>query len=1054
MSDNAPAAATAVKNTGDRYVELHCISNFSFLCGASHPEELVAQAAKLGYRALAITDECSLAGVVKAHSAASTCQLKLIIGSVFVLAEGIRLLLLAPDLAAYRQISALITRARLRRPKGQYHIELADFWREQPHYLTIWLIDDNADNEAIAEQLRESFHTDLWMGIALSRVAGEQQRYLRCYQIAKRHRIAMTACGNVHMHLATRKPLLDVLTAIRSNTAIDQMGRALQANADLHLRPGPQLNKLYPPALTQAASAIADRCHFRLDSLRYQYPNEVVPPGRSAGSFLRELTFAGAAQRWPEGTSSSVQALLEKELLLIAAMRYEHYFLTVYDIVQFARSQAILCQGRGSAANSAVCYCLFITEVDPARSQLLFERFISKERDEPPDIDVDFEHERREEVIQYIYRKYGRQRAALAATVICYRPRSAVRDVGKALGLDQGLIDKLAKSMSWWNKLEQLQQLLGQTGVTAQLFLQLVEEIQGFPRHLSQHVGGFIISSEAISQLVPLENAAMDNRTIIQWDKTDLESLGLMKVDILALGMLSAIRKSLSYIGAVNSADASADTTDHSSGTPTLQLQQIPAEDRATYAMLCQADTIGVFQIESRAQMSMLPRLRPQTFYDLVIQIAIIRPGPIQGGMVHPFLRRRQGLESVTYANEALREVLARTLGVPIFQEQVIKLAMVAAGFSGGEADQLRRAMTSWGKNDRLDFFRDKLVDGMLARGYTLDFAERLFNQMKGFGAYGFPESHSASFALLAYASSWLKYHHPGAFYCGLLNSQPMGFYAPAQLVQAATRQGVTVLPVCVNYSDWDHQLSAGNTLRLGFRLLKGLHRATAERLSTLRSKRLFQSMADLLARTQLNRGERNTLVRADAFRCFDSHRYQSQWQVSAVEEYRPLLASAEPLDDGIELAAPSEVDDIRWDYSYSGLTLRRHPLALLRDKPSFRRCVRASDLSTMKAGSLLHIAGLVTCRQRPGSAGGVLFITLEDETGYANIIVWKNRQQAFRQAIISGRLLLIRGALQRSDKLPQLNAEQQTPVIHVVASVIEDLTAAMPLDTHSHDFH
>jgi len=1048
--------------TAGSYVELHCISNFSFLRGASHPEELVSRAAKLGYRALAITDECSLAGIVRAHTAARACQLKLIIGSEFVLAEGTRLLLLAPDLAAYRQISALISRARLRSPKGQYHIELADFLREEPRYLTIWLIDDNTNNEPIAQQLRTSFAHNLWMGIALSRQAGEQQRYLRCYQIASRYRIPMTACGNVHMHLATRKPLLDVLTAIRRNTTIGQLGRALQANAELHLRPGPQLAKLYPPALIQTANAIAERCHFRLDSLRYQYPDEVVPPGRSAGSFLRELTLAGAKQRWPEGTSASVQALLEKELTLIAELRYEHYFLTVYDIVQFARSQKILCQGRGSAANSAVCYCLFITEVDPARSQLLFERFISRERDEPPDIDVDFEHERREEVIQYIYRKYGRQRAALAATVISYRPRSAVRDVGKALGLDQSVLDKLAKSLSWWSKPEQLQQLLGQTGiagVSAQLFLQLLEEILGFPRHLSQHVGGFIISSEAISQLVPLENAAMDNRTVIQWDKTDLESLGLMKIDILALGMLSAIRKSLSYIPAANSADNSYDNTHDTTendGTEArrLQLQDIPAEDPATYTMLCQADTIGVFQIESRAQMSMLPRLRPQTFYDLVIQIAIIRPGPIQGGMVHPFLRRRQGLESVNYASEQLREVLARTLGVPIFQEQVIQLAMVAAGFSGGEADQLRRAMASWGKNGRLDLFRDKLVNGMLARGYTLDFAERLFSQMKGFGAYGFPESHSASFALLAYASSWLKCHHPGAFYCGLLNSQPMGFYAPAQLVQDATRHGVMVLPVCVNNSDWDHQLTAGNSLRLGFRLLKGLYRSTAVRLRALRADRPFQSMADLLARVQLDRGERNVLVRADAFRCFDSHRYQSQWQISAVEEYRPLLATAETLDDGIELAPPREVDDIRWDYSYSGLTLRRHPMALLRDQPAFRRCVKATQLSTLKPGSLLQIAGLVTCRQRPGSASGVLFITLEDETGYANIIVWKNRQQSYRQAIISGRLLLIRGALQRSDTLPGLSPEQQTPVIHVVASVIEDMTAAMPLKTSSHDFH
>lgn len=1051
--------------SSDNYAELHCISNFTFLRGASHPEELVMQAAKLGYRAIAITDECSLAGIVRAHTAAKTCNITLLIGSEFLLAEGIRLLLLAPDKVAYSQISNLISRARLRCPKGSYHISLSDFQRETAHYLTIWLIDDCnknkevMDNDLFAELLCDTFPNDLWIGICLSKQAHEQQRYMRYHQVALKHHIPMTACGNVHMHLATRKPLQDVLIAIKNNTDVRQLGNKILPNAELHLRPVKQLQKIYPPALITTALSIASRCQFNLDSLHYQYPDEVVPPNKTAGQFLRELTIDGAHKRWPEGITNRINALIDKELKLISELKYEHYFLTVYDIVQFARNQKILCQGRGSAANSAVCYCLFITEVDPARSQLLFERFISKERNEPPDIDVDFEHERREEVIQYIYRKYGRERAALAATVITYRPRSAVRDVGKALGLSQGIIDKLAKSLSWWNKLEQLEQLLisvniKKNSISAQLFLQLVDEILGFPRHLSQHVGGFIICKQSISALVPLENAAMDDRTVIQWDKTDLESLGLMKIDILALGMLSAIRKSLAYITdlSVNNNKIEKDLD----GQKEFQLQDIPAEDAATYEMLCKADSIGVFQVESRAQMSMLPRLRPLTFYDLVIQIAIIRPGPIQGGMVHPFLRRRQGLESISYANEELKAVLERTLGVPIFQEQVIKLAMVAAGFSGGEADQLRRAMASWGKNGHLDLFRDKLVGGMLERGYSIDFAERLFSQMKGFGAYGFPESHSASFALLAYASSWIKCHHPGAFYCGLLNSQPMGFYAPAQLVQDARRHGVEVLAVCINNSQWDHHLEAANILRLGFRQLKGLHQRSADKLTRIRQAGTFISMADLIERTQLNRLERNVLVRADAFHCFSSHRYQSQWQVSGIEESRPLLTmdSSDSLDDGIVLAPPREVDDIRWDYNYTGLTLRRHPMSLLREHPYFRRCCSASELTTIKHGNFVQVAGLVTCRQRPGTATGVLFITLEDETGYSNIIVWKNRQQYYRQAIISSRLLLIKGTLQRTDNIPNLGLDQQTPVVHVVASVIEDMTNMMPLKTSSHDFH
>ncbi|MFT5690817.1 MAG: error-prone DNA polymerase [Oceanicoccus sp.] len=1061
LSGLKPSKLEHIKPTQD-YAELHCMSNFTFLRGASHPEELVNEAASLGYKAIAITDECSLAGVVRAHVAAKDKNIKLLVGSEFFLTEGIHLVLLASNKKSYTQISGLISRARLASPKGSYTITLEDFKRETAHFLTLWLIDDfqdddsNSQNMIFANELRKLFPENLWMGITLSRKHHEQQRYLKFYQIAAQYHIPMTACGNIHMHSASRKPLQDVLTSIRFNNQVSQMGKQLLANGEQFLHPIRQLKAIYPLPLLQETLLISSLCEFNLDSLQYQYPDEVVPPGKTAKIFLRELTEEGATKRWPEGVPNKVVLLIEKELALISELKYEQYFLTVYDIVQFARNQNILCQGRGSAANSAVCYCLFITEVDPARGQLLFERFISKERDEPPDIDVDFEHERREEVMQYIYRKYGRQHAALAATVITYRPRSAVRAVGKALGLDQGLIDKLAKSLSWWNKLEQLDELLNnarikKNAISAQLFLQLVGEILGFPRHLSQHVGGFIISRDPISHLVPLENAVMENRTVIQWDKTDLEALGLMKVDILALGMLSAIRKSLGYISTLKSREQCNGSTSYS-----FQLEDIPSEDPATYQMLCRADSIGVFQIESRAQMSMLPRLRPQKFYDLVIQIAIIRPGPIQGGMVHPFLRRRQGLELVSYANSELREVLERTLGVPIFQEQVIKLAMVAAGFSGGEADQLRRAMASRGRNGHLDMFRDKLVNGMLERGYSIDFAERLFSQIQGFGAYGFPESHSASFALLAYASSWIKCHHPGAFFCGLLNSQPMGFYAPTQLIQDAKRHDVIVLPICVNHSQWDHQLTNSHILRLGFRLIKGIHKATAKRIIDARHASLFDSMPNLLHRVNLNRHERNCLVRADAFGCFNSHRYQSQWEISGVEETRPLLAfeNNTPLDDDIILDAPQERDDIRWDYSYTGVSLRRHPMALIRQDSYLRRCCSADNLPKMKNGSFVQICGLVTCRQRPSTASGVLFITLEDETGYANIIVWENTQNFFRQIITNSRILLVKGTLQCSELLPNVEASEQTPVIHVVANFMEDLTHLMPLKTTSHDFH
>jgi error-prone DNA polymerase len=1038
------------------YAELHCLSNFSFLRGASRPEELVWRAAQLGYRALAITDECSLAGVVKAHVAAKQCRLHLIIGSELQLEEGLKIIVLAPDRSAYSELSGLITLARRRSPKGEYQVSLRDITFHLKRCLLIWIPNpgSNDHNTNHGRQLRSIFKHRLWLGVNHYRSEAETERYSYLLQLASDLDIAMVACGDVHMHVSQRKRLHDVLTATRYNTCVDQLGRQRHSNSQRHLRSLEKISLLYPPALLRQSLIIAQQCTFNLSELRYEYPQEVVPKGMSAREYLRERVGTGARQRWPLGVPAAVKLRIAHEFELIEELEYEYYFLTVYDIVRFARKQKILCQGRGSAANSVVCYCLFITEISPENISLLFERFISRERDEPPDIDVDFEHERREEVIQYIYDKYSRKRAALAATVITYRSRSAVRDVGKALGLDPIFIDDLAKSLAWWDRKGDLKKRFQEQGLSdseessedlAELFHQLVQEIIGFPRHLSQHVGGFVITRSQISTLVPVENASMADRTVIQWDKEDIEALGLLKVDILALGMLSAIRKSLHY---VNSYDLSI-----------TGIADVPAEDPRTYSMLQKADSVGVFQIESRAQMSMLPRLKPRCFYDLVIQIAIVRPGPIQGDMVHPYLRRRQGLEPVTYPSPAIKSVLERTLGVPIFQEQAIKLAMVAAGFSGGEADQLRRAMASWGKNGNLAHFEDKLVEGMCERGYSLDFAKRLFEQIKGFGGYGFPESHSASFALLAYVSAWLKCHHPAAFYCGLLNSQPMGFYTPSQLIQDARRHEVVVEPIDVLVSDWDHRLcwpdilndretALQPSLRLGLRLVKGFGREAAERIVAARRQQAFGNVADLRQRASLDRGDMEALAAADALAALSGHRYQSQWQIMALEQPRPLLASNDyqqlELNDGVELPSPKVAEEVLSDYRSTGLSLRPHPMALLREQRLFQRCKRHSDLAGLNNGRFVRVAGLVTGRQRPGSASGVLFLTLEDETGNTNVIIWKSLQERSRQALLTSQLLLVKGVVETKDG-----------VVHLIAGELIDHSDQLKgLATRSREFH
>jgi len=852
--------------------------------------------------------------------------------------------------------------------------------------------------------------------------------------------LPLAAAGDVHMHVRARRRLQDTLTAIRLGVPLSRAGHALFPNGERHLRPRPRLARIHPPKLLAESVRIAERCRFSLEELRYAYPEELVPPGHTPASWLRHLTREGMARRWPGGGPMKVRRLVARELALIAELKYEPFFLTVHDVVRFARERGILCQGRGSAANSAVCYSLGITEVDPARMEVLFERFLSRERGEPPDIDVDFEHERREEVIQHIYGKYGRDRAALAATVITYRPRSAVRDVGKALGLSEDQVDRLAKSMAWWDGNAVRPERFHEAGldprapVTARL-VKLVAAIQGFPRHLSQHVGGFVISRGPLDRLVPIENAAMPERTVIQWDKDDLEALGLLKVDVLALGMLTAIRKALGLVS-------------EGAGRP-FTVADVPPEDPATYAMLREADTVGVFQVESRAQMAMLPRLGPATFYDLVIQVAIVRPGPIQGDMVHPYLRRRRGDEPVTYPGPEAERVLRRTLGVPIFQEQVIQLAMVAAGFSAGEADALRRAMAAWRRKGGLEPFERRLVEGMRARGYPEDYARRIFEQIKGFGEYGFPESHAASFALLAYVSAWLKRHHPAAFACALLNSQPMGFYAPAQIVADARRHGVAVRPVAVDASAWDCTLEREGdapALRLGLRLVQGLSRAGADRLVAARGERPFAGVAgvaDLARRARLGRADLKALAGAGALAPLAGHRRRAHWQALGAAAAHAPLAPA-PAERCPPLPAPTPGEDLVADYAATGLTLGPHPLALLRDRLAPLGMASARGLEAVPHGGQATTCGLVIGRQRPGSASGVVFVTLEDETGITNVIVWPSLVERQRRVLLGARLLGVAGEVQR-----------EGAVMHLIARRLTDHTALLGhLTVASRDFH
>ncbi len=1072
------------------YAELHCVTNFSFLRGASHPEELVDRAQALGYAGLAITDECSLAGVVRAHVRARETGLPLAIGAEFSLRDAFdddsRLVLLACSRNGYGNLSELITRARMRADKGTYRLLAEDLSEGIDDCLALLVpspavaVDPQPGLSPPASQpssdcararilhqarfLRERFDGRCWLGVPLP-VRGHDSALLeRTRSLAETAGLPRVATGDVLCHVRSRKALQDALTAIRLNTPLKELGYALASNAEQHLRSRLRLARLYPRAMLEETLEVAARCRFSLDELRYEYPEEIVPAGHTPTTWLRTLAFQGMPARYPQGTPAAVLAQVERELALIAELKYEPYFLTVADIVHFARGRGILCQGRGSAANSAVCYCLGITEVDPARASVLFERFISRERNEPPDIDVDFEHQRREEVIQYLYGKYGRDRAALTATVISYRSRSALRDVGRALGIDPQRIEQLARCHQWWDARVHPERLreagFDPESRVARQWLELAGTLRGFPRHLSQHTGGFVIARERLTRLVPVENAAMAGRSVIEWDKDDLDALGLLKVDVLALGMLSAIRHALELIGRRRNLP--------------FRIQDIPAEDPDTYEMISRADTVGVFQIESRAQMTMLPRLRPRCFYDLVVEVAIVRPGPIQGGMVHPYLRRRMGLEPVVYPRDEIRPALERTLGVPIFQEQVMQIAMLAAGFSGGEADALRRAMAAWRRKGGLEPFEQRVVEGMMARGYTRDFAEAIFRQIQGFGEYGFPESHAASFALLVYVSSWIKRHEPAAFLAALLNSQPMGFYAPAQLVRDAREHGIEVRGVDVLVSEVESTLEErmpayraaadGSAIdrreqpavRLGLDRVRGLPRAAAERVvAARRARRLergdagfaFDSVEDLARQARLDTRELQALALADALRQLAGHRAQAHWEAAAIRPMPALLADARFDETPTRLPALSEGREIVADYRGLGIPMRRHPLALLRRQLARYRVSTAETLRDFPAGRLARASGLVTHRQRPETAAGTIFVTLEDETGSVNVIVWPGVFERHRREVLGAQLMTVYGVWQR-------DTDTGGEVRHLVARRIVDHSALLgELAVRSRDF-
>jgi error-prone DNA polymerase len=1033
------------------YAELHCHTNFSFLEGASHPHELVERAAELGYVAIAVTDRDSLAGAVRAHVAAKEANLKLVIGASIAPLDGPPVLLWVTNRAGYARLARLLTHGRRSAPKGECRLTADDVAGHAEGLLAGVLL-----HEASPSQLRQ--YLDMFgercYGVAeLHRGPLDRYHLQQLKRLAREARLPLVAANGVHYHAPLRRPLHDVLTAVRHGCTVAELGERLFPNAERHLKAPQEMRELFAdaPEAVARTTEVAERCTFSLDELRYDYPEELCPTGLKPLEYLIELTWVGARRRYGGHVPDKVRRLIEHELKLIAELRYEAYFLTVWDLVRFARDRNILCQGRGSAANSAVCYCLGITSVDPDRIDVLFERFVSKDRNEAPDIDVDFEHERREEVLQYIYDKYGRERAAMTAEVITYRHRSAVRDVGKALGLSPDRVDVLAKTMDHhpWREEDGLTARLGECGLDphsrlARQLAWLVRELLGFPRHLSQHVGGMVMTNGPLCELVPIENAAMPERTVVQWDKDDLDALGILKVDCLGLGMLTAIRKCFDLVEAHH--------------RRSWCLATVPAEDPAVYEMIRRADTIGVFQIESRAQMSMLPRLKPERFYDLVIEVAIVRPGPIQGKMVHPYLRRRQGKEPVDYPSEEVRSVLEKTLGVPLFQEQAMRLAVVAAGFTPGEADQLRRAMGAWRRRGVMEDFRDKLVRGMRERGYTAEFAQRVYQQLCGFGEYGFPESHAASFALLVYISAWLKCHYPAAFAAALINSQPMGFYAPAQLIADAKKHGVELRPVDVNFSEWDCTLEAvvsgqwsvvredripggssslttdhwplTTALRLGFRLIHGLARKHVDRIVEARGDGPFQTFPEFVHRTGLRAAALKRLSQADAFGSLRMDRGATLWR--SLPERSPLTSfdQVDREEAPVSLPPLTPLEEVFADYRSAGLTLRQHPISFLRTLLDSLGVAPAERLPSLPNDRRVKAAGIVLLRQRPSTAKGVTFVTLEDETGTVNLIVHRAVWERYRRIARGAVAMIAHGWLQR-----------ESEVIHVLVTRLEDLS-------------
>ena len=1040
------------------YAELDTVTNFSFGRGASHADELVGRAAELGLRAIGTADVNTLSGVVRVHARAAELKkgtgydLRVLIGCRLQLGDAPDVLVWAADRGGYANLCQLLTTGKRRAPKGECHLALADLLGRARGLVAAV---DGAD-PAVTRQLREAFGRDLSIVVRRTLDRTDGAEVARRATLARRSGVPLLATNGVHYHDAARRPLQDVITCVRHGTTIHEAGYRLFPNAERHLKDPWRMHALFADlsAAVHRSVELADRCPFTLAELRYEYPHEVVPPGRTPIAHLTDRTVAGAYERYPDGIPTRVMALIGKELKLIEELHYEPYFLTVYDLVQFARSRGILCQGRGAAANSAVCYCLGITAVRPEQIQALFERFISRVRNEPPDIDIDFEHERREEVLQYVYAKYGRDRAGMTAEVITYRGRSAVRDVGKALGLGADTIDEMAKRLDWWDRGALTPELLRESGLdpddaAVRRVVGLSTELLGFPRHLGQHVGGMVMTQGPLCEVVPIENAAMADRTVIEWDKDDIDAVGMLKVDILGLGMLTAVRKCLALLP-----------------TP-MELFQIPPDDPATYEMICDADTVGVFQVESRAQMTMLPRLKPRKFYDLVIEVAIVRPGPIQGDMVHPYLKRRNGEEPVTYAKPELEAVLGKTLGVPLFQEQVMSLCMVAAGFTPDRADQLRRAMAAWKRHGQLDPFHPEVVEGMVANGYGRAFAEQCFAQIRGFGGYGFPESHAASFALLVYASAWLKRHHPAAFCCAILNSQPMGFYAPAQLVRDAEDHGVAVLPVDVNFSAWDCALCAfsgspegarsagpkrapagpplkgewgraGPAVRLGFRLVKGMRQPHADAIVAARP---FTSVAQFHQATGLPAGVVRLLAEADAFGSVDRTRRPAAWDALGLAD-TPVMATPADAPPPM-LPFMSLGQEVLADYATAGLSLKCHPVALVRPHLAARGAITAAELRQRQRG-WVSVAGLVLVRQRPGTASGIVFLTMEDETGTANLIIRPAIYDRFRPAARHAVLLGAEGRVER-----------QGEVVHLLAYKLHDLGELLSgYQVRSRDFH